>query len=345
MVNNPIELSIYNTNTLQFEEITSITGTYSKLVDTYTAEITPVSQNGEVKYVVTTSSNTINVPVFFASDYYKNTNKLPSYENYFPIGLESFSNKSVTQAMMYAYNKFFENIIPDDNLIPITSEWNMSYPQYCDNNMLGIAINLIYQERINNNIPSNMEYLRVYTIPVDNPTSTNDFILTGSPIGSANENGKYNKIDYGESRYLLKYGSDASGNFCGKGKVIYIQPNYTSGTEEELLEFNTTNPDRYWNEGLWDSINNEGELYPNLDTVQGVPASCEFIFNVDPFDIVEEDYDIFYLPDATMWTAKLSEYDPIVWFNNIDLSIYDKSEILINYDVANKYFTFKLKKV
>lgn len=345
MINSPTKLRIYNTNSLQFEEITSITGAYSEIIDTYTAEITPVSQEGELKYVVVTPAGTVNVPVFFKSEYYKNPNLLPSYESYFPIGLESFSSESPTQAMMRSYSDFFESLIPTTDLVPLTDEWNVTYPQYCDNGMMGIAISLIYQERVNNGIPENMEFVRVYTIPEDSPTSASDFILTGTAVGSPDAGGKYHEVEYDGTNYFLKYGCDGSGNFCGKGKAIYIQPNFVSGSFEELLEFDTANSDRYWGSGLWNSVTNDGDLLPDLDTIQGVPAACELLFNTDPFDINEADYDTFYLPDATEWTGDLQDYNPIIWFNNIDLSAYDKSEILINYDTENKYFTFKLKKV
>lgn len=328
LINEPTLIRVWNDITLLYEEIESFDGSDYKKEDEITIKVFPISQEGlQTNTIVLKNGAKQTVSLFYYGEYYKNTQLIPGYPRYFPNNMFRWGNEDPNTALMEGAETIAENVIDnitqEGNLISLNAQFNKTFPQFCDNSLLGIALPFIYaQENIYNQRP--LAY-RIFLDPLQAISSPNDFLLTGQPL-TAPEEGKVKNVLFNDQTLTLKYGATPGGTFCGKQKAIYIQ-NVASGIEKPRLIWNSNNFSNFFNQGVWEGLEGTGDEPVNWENSPGIPLSSEVIYIRQDFEINIVNYNSFFIPNITFFQGK--NYTPNLWLSNI---VSNLNEIIIGYD-------------
>lgn len=341
LVNQRALIKIWDSSVLNYRVISSFNAPDSQILDdNITIEVLPISQQGLQTYEAVLDDGTIHIiSLYFYDQYYKNKDLIPDYPRYFPNNMFIWGKEDANTALMEGAEAIAEEVIEEiqkEGLIALNQEFNKTFPQFCDNSLLGIAIPFIYnQVNVYNQRP--LAY-RIFLDPLTSISSENDFLLPAQPL-TAPVDGKVMNILYNDETITLKYGAKPDGTFCGKQKMIYIQ-NVASGLNDPRLIWDSLNLPNQWNNGVWDGLEGTGDEPINWRNSPGIPLSTEVGYIRQDYEIDSLDnYDQYIIPDITFFQG--TGYTPGIWFSQVTNNL---NEIIIGYS-ADVGFILLVRKI
>lgn len=318
IINEPISVQIYNTVGLSYGLINGVYGALSYKIsdDRKTAYIHPAAQVGNVTLKVTTDQfGDTEVPVYFGNEYEKGDLFFSPEQDFYGQGYfnEEGVHAKYSNTVNYVYDDIVRPIMSDPSkIISISKYKNVTFPEYCSTNVIGIAFSLAAQQFYEVQDQSSYEYCVVFGINAYNAPipDTASFISECTPIfNSPLSNNKYLEFTDNDSGiyYAAKYGAfspdfpvitDAY-TYCSRYKAIKIAAIY-SGEDKFIFQ--------------------------NWRETQGVPVAMEVLYQKQSFS-TPLNLNSFVIPSASRVPFNL--YDPVSWISNVSNFI---DVILIKFD-------------
>jgi hypothetical protein len=304
--------------------------------DRYGFTVNPISQVGSLSYEVELiTGQIIEIPLYFQGEYYKQEELNSEYPTYFPENLLRFADKDPETAVMKATTDLVDGSYYSGRYVPLTEELNLTYPEYCSNQLLGIAISLVTEQfKLGNIDKDDWVEVKGTSGTVFNPSPDN-YILNGEVVGMLTPYGKFSQVKYLGTTYTLKYGATANGDFCGKGRAIYIRSTKEIHPNRDYFTFDTGDGLQF-DEGVWYSSQTT-EAVKSLFETQGIPIVAEVLFDQTPMVVDESELNLHYLPTYGDW--QLGAYTPDLWL--AELQKETPTGVLIKFD--GEVYTFAIE--
>jgi hypothetical protein len=337
--NSNIDIQFYNTLELAYEDIVTVEGLESFIVapDGITLIVTPYKLQGTVNVTVTTTNGIKDFPIYYQTPYERSSGVGSKTQDFYPEnmwvydeGYDSEDHNPKTEENYSVDDTFTTFYSQVGDLVPLANNFNITFPEYCSSQLIGIAMSLateqykreLIKKEQDPSYVTNYDWIIVREEKRQNPTASSDLVETCQLLGNPDDEGKYTTIrTLDEKLALLKYGAVQEGNtgkYCRYNKSIKISTPLIIDPRDNpnFFTWDSSVPTQTWDSGIWFStIAVLPDIFPldNWQNTQGVPAACEIIY-------IDNDIDISQLDEAITVPSYsrviLDSYDLLKWLKN-----------------------------
>ena len=325
--NDPIEIKLWSANTLSYVPINSVEAevNYSISSDSFTLTVLPTNVTGGYTLRVTSGFDQISVPVHFLTEYEKDTTLSSPVQMLYPSNMFLWQDDNPKYDEVRALDDVFEKLYTDntlDPLIPLTTYFNQTFPEYCSHQLIGIAFSLATHAYKNGVEGYDWLTVNVETLDsVSDITSMTDSAsaLTPTPVGGKSKFILDNELMLAKLKYgAYVYDEDGRARYCRFNKCVNIGTILSNPAPErdDLFTFDSTDPNKVLDSGVWYSLIEEAEakfILEDWENTQGVPAYCELKYSEEQLDISDLTVELT-IPSYSR--VPLDTYDLLDWIRN-----------------------------
>tara|TARA_R110000851_G_C13095562_1_gene567402 strand:- start:1981 stop:3057 length:1077 start_codon:yes stop_codon:yes gene_type:complete len=295
LVENPSYVQVYDNETLEYLTIVELVDTPFSILsaDNLGFTVTPVDQVGSYKYIIRLSDGSLfEVPMFFASQYYKQESYVDDYLTLFPQNFLRFYEEDPDTAIFNALSVILNSTLPPTEYIPFLKELHPTFPQYCSNQLVGINICLLYGNYLVN---TTQQWVEISSKESKRPlTDTALLIDTASNLSSIDELGYYHKFTFGGEGFSARYGANSLGQFTLFQRALNLKSVSFDVPATRLSG---------WEES------------------SGISLVSEVLYSDEPLDITLSEYTVKVIPTIERYQG--SDYDPEGW---VAQGVYTKGD-------------------